>query len=67
MDAYVGCVSGADVKEDYLNKIEKAGFGEVEIVSEVNAGELFSEDTDDLGLTKDVTRSIVSVQVSAKK
>ncbi|MFW9941211.1 MAG: arsenite methyltransferase [Candidatus Thorarchaeota archaeon] len=31
MDSYVGCVSGAILKDEYINKIESAGFREVEI------------------------------------
>ncbi|MHA1915749.1 MAG: arsenite methyltransferase [Promethearchaeota archaeon] len=31
INAYVGCVSGAILKEDYLKKIEDAGFEDVEI------------------------------------
>ncbi|MBN1389611.1 MAG: arsenite methyltransferase [Candidatus Thermoplasmatota archaeon] len=32
--AYVGCVSGADLKHAYLGRIEKAGFSNIEIVDE---------------------------------
>ncbi len=34
LEAYVGCVSGAMKKEDYLNTILKAGFHDVEIIKE---------------------------------
>lgn len=53
MEAYVGCVSGAILKEDYLKKIENAGFEKVEIKE--------SKETDFSGLT------IQSINVSAKK
>jgi arsenite methyltransferase len=53
MEAYVGCVSGAILKEDYLKKIENAGFEKVEIKQ--------SKATDFSGLT------IQSINVSAKK
>ncbi len=33
-EAYVGCVSGASLKEDYLAQIEAAGFAEVRILDE---------------------------------
>ncbi len=36
LEAYVGCVSGAMKKEDYLNIILKAGFHDVEILGETN-------------------------------
>jgi hypothetical protein len=32
--AYVGCVSGADIRGTYLERISKAGFEGVEIVNE---------------------------------
>jgi ubiquinone/menaquinone biosynthesis C-methylase UbiE len=34
IDAYVGCVAGADLKEDYLDAIVKAGFREISIIDE---------------------------------
>ena len=36
--AYAGCVAGASLKEDYLATIAKAGFENVEIVSEQSYG-----------------------------
>jgi ubiquinone/menaquinone biosynthesis C-methylase UbiE len=36
--AYVGCVSGAMKKDDYLRLIEKAGFEKVKILEEVRSG-----------------------------
>ena len=53
MEAYVGCVSGAILKDDYIKKIENAGFEEVEIKE--------SKETDFSGLT------IQSINVSATK
>ncbi|MFC2094830.1 arsenite methyltransferase [Candidatus Bipolaricaulota bacterium] len=34
VEAYVGCVAGASLKDDYLGMIEGAGFRDVEVVSE---------------------------------
>jgi len=34
LEAYVGCVSGAMIKDGYLKVIEEAGFGDVEILGE---------------------------------
>ena len=34
VEAYIGCVAGAEKKNDYLDKIKKAGFKNVEIVEE---------------------------------
>ncbi len=35
-EAYVGCISGATLKDEYLKTIENAGFKEVEIVNEIS-------------------------------
>lgn len=32
--AYVGCLAGASLKEDYLNMLRRAGFSEVQVVGE---------------------------------
>ncbi|NIM89655.1 MAG: arsenite methyltransferase [Candidatus Aminicenantes bacterium] len=34
VEAYVGCLSGAIKKEDYLKLIEKAGFSEIKVIEE---------------------------------
>ncbi len=34
VEAYIGCVAGAESKNDYLDKIKKAGFKNIEIVEE---------------------------------
>ena len=34
IDAYVGCVAGAVMKDDYIDAIDKAGFQEVRIIDE---------------------------------
>lgn len=36
--AYIGCVAGAQQKEDYLNAIRKAGFKDVKVVEETKYG-----------------------------
>src|SRR5665811_568652 len=36
MAAYVDCISGAIIKDNYLNAIKKAGFRDVKIIDEVN-------------------------------
>ena len=46
VDAYVACVAGALVKEDYLDAIRKAGFKDVAVVSETAfPAELVLEDS----------------------
>ncbi len=76
--AYVGCISGAILKKDYLAKIKGAGFVDVEVVSESSFPlENLEDDAtakgcgSELRLTrKDLeaaAKSIVSVKVSALK
>ena len=42
IEAYVGCVAGASMKDDYLEAIEAAGFQGVEVLKEVSADSAFS-------------------------
>lgn len=44
MAAYVGCIAGALVREDYLNVIRDAGFEEPEILSDSSYGSLLAGD-----------------------
>ena len=78
MAAYVGCISGAIIKDDYLNAIKKAGFKDVEIMDEVNfpLENIVSDDIaamvkNDLNLSdnqvKDLADSILSIKVYALK
>jgi ubiquinone/menaquinone biosynthesis C-methylase UbiE len=36
IEAYVGCLAGASMKDDYLDYIEKAGFKDIRVVSQAN-------------------------------
>lgn len=36
VEAYVGCLSGASMKDEYLNYIKNEGFQGVEIISQTN-------------------------------
>jgi len=76
--AYVGCVSGADLKESYLERINKAGFERIEIINEtIFPMDCLANDTTieellkETGLTRgDLARSlegVTSVKVSAYK
>jgi arsenite methyltransferase len=75
--AYVGCVAGADMKEDYLGKIKQAGFGQVEVVEENHLPQAILEEPDiktfieEQKLTKkeiaDISDAVVSIKVSAIK
>ncbi len=81
--AYVGCSSGALLKEDYLETIRRAGFGEISILEETTYPiKSIIEDPatqtaiDELGLTKlgltreiieESTPSVVSIKVQGIK
>ena len=75
--AYVGCVAGADMKDEYLGKIKQAGFGKVDVVEENHLPETMLEEPDvkefveGQKLTKkelaDISDVIVSIKVSAVK
>jgi SAM-dependent methyltransferase len=57
-DAWAGCVAGALEKNDYLNKIRKAGFKNVKIVSESSY---------DVDVSKELKGKITSVKVEGYK
>lgn len=77
VEAYVGCVSGAILKEEYLKIVKDVGFEEIEVVSESSAGEVWVNDPlsasiiEKLGITmeeaKEMGKSIVSLKFSAVK
>ena len=78
MEAYAGCIAGAEIKEKYLEMILKVGFEEVKvlqektypidyIISEPEIKELINR----LGLTQEqvtgLSNTVVSISVSASK
>jgi arsenite methyltransferase len=75
--AYVGCVAGADSKDEYLRKIKAAGFGQVEIVSENHLPEMFQDEPDIKAFVEEqkltqkevasISDAVVSIKVSAMK
>jgi len=75
---YIGCVSGAEMKNEYMKMIENAGFREVKIINETHLPleTVLSDATGkaimgDLKLTKksaeELVGSVVSVKISATK
>ena len=78
IDAYVSCVSGALLKEDYVTAIEKAGFEDVEIIDESSFPADFLDhdplvdqikthinvSTDEI---EEIASSVVSVKISGIK
>ena len=78
IEAYVGCVSGAIMKDEYLQKIKSVGFQDVRVIDEtLFPVELMTNDptikgiVDNLGIGLDEARgvasSVVSIKVSALK
>jgi len=78
MAAYVGCISGAIIKDAYLKAVKKAGFTDVRVLDEFNfpMNYIVSDDTaaivkNDLSLSenqvKDLEDSILSIKVYASK
>jgi len=78
IEAYIGCLSGAVIKDEYLKKIKAAGFRDVHVIDETAFPiELISNDPtakgimDNLGIglneAREIGSSIVSLKVSAIK
>ncbi len=78
VSAYVGCVAGAVLRDDYLNMLRAAGFEEVTVRNETAWAEdlptqdpLVASILEETRLTPeaatDIGRSIVSIQVSARR
>jgi SAM-dependent methyltransferase len=78
IEAYIGCLSGAVMKDEYLEKIKTAGFQDVQVIDETAFPiELIANDPtakgimDNLGIglneARGVASSIVSIKVSAIK
>ena len=78
VSAYVGCIAGAVIKEDYLEAIRKAGFTDVKILEETdfpinyivsdNSAVIIKNDLNlDKDEIKDLEESVLSIKVSALK
>lgn len=75
--AYVGCVAGAELKDEYIGKMKKTGFKQIKVVEENHMPEMMVNEPDvkayveEQKLTKkevtDISNAIVSVKISATK
>lgn len=67
--AYVGCVAGAELKEEYLRTIGDAGFTAVEVVGEATFGTEFVAGFVDVSRERlgDIVSSVVSIKVRGVK
>ncbi|ADI73655.1 Methyltransferase type 11 [Methanohalobium evestigatum Z-7303] len=67
IEAYVGCISGALKKEDYLDLIEKAGFKDIQIIDESEfPHDALSSVSDEYDIFR-YAESIVSIKIKASK
>ena len=75
---YIGCVSGALLKENYINAMKIAGFKDVKILSEISfptdvllINPDIMEQVKKLGIPMEelerIAKSVVSIKVEAKK
>lgn len=78
VEAYAGCIAGAEIKETYLNLIRESGFSDVKVLEEktyplefIISEDAFKGAIDDLGLSpqvlKETAEAIVSIKVAATK
>ena len=78
IEAYVGCVSGAVLKDEYIEAIKKAGFEQVKIVDETSYPDdyigndpttkaIIEKFNISLEEVKEVTRSVKSIKVNGVK
>lgn len=78
IEAYVGCVSGAILKDEYIEALEAAGFQEIKILDETSlpADGIDNDPSvkmiiEDLNISPetvmDITRSVVSIKLYAAK
>ena len=78
VEAYIGCLSGAMLKEDYLKAVEDAGFTDIKIIDEVvfpiesmlndpTAKALIKNLKLDQEKIEDLKGAVVSIKFSGKK
>ena len=78
ISAYIGCISGAEIKTEYINHIKQAGFKNVKIieettlpyealVSEETAAQILKELNMSIEKARELFGAVVSIKVSATK
>jgi len=76
-EMYAGCIAGALKRDDYINKIKKAGFRKVDIVKEdpvnilnyIGCDKIISNMTKDISEEeiKRINKAVISIKISAVK
>jgi hypothetical protein len=78
IDAYIGCVAGSILKDDYIKAMENAGFTTIEVLNETRfpidvltinpkVMEIVKEMNIEPKMLKDIANSVVSIKVKAYK
>lgn len=69
VEAYVGCIAGAVMKEEYIKHMKDSGFNDIEIVDETpyNIESVSSNPTNSGKLSNDALNYVSSIKISAKK
>jgi len=78
IEAYIGCVAGAMIRDEYLKTIKNAGFKDVRVLEETNFPvEFLANDPVGKGIieklkmpieaVKDIAESIISIRVQGRK
>jgi SAM-dependent methyltransferase len=67
VEAYVGCVAGASLREDYLRLVREAGFRDVKVVREGRYGADVAAPGATASDVEEAMRSVVSVAVRGVK
>ena len=67
--AYIGCIAGAALKEEYLEVIKAAGFKEVEIMDEAPLSIGYTSDDPSISydMLKQVAAAVASIEVKGQK
>jgi len=64
IEAYIGCLSGAILREDYIRYMKEAGFDRIKVLDETGFP---VENMMDAENSEEVAASIVSIKISAEK
>ena len=78
IEAYIGCLAGASLKDDYIKAVEKAGFENIRILDEISfpvefavndpiAQAIMEKANLHLEDVRDIARTVVSIKIQAFK
>ena len=69
VEAYVGCIAGAIIKDEYIRHIREAGFNEIIVVDETAYGieSVSANPTNSKNLSENAVDYVSSIKISATK